>query len=148
MPEAATPEIELEQRIEPAALLDRAMRYANYAMEIIAPRLPRLKLFGGGTSQTQVDGLIVRCDRTLPNDPALDSAWEDLYRRVPSATPFQSPAWQRSLLETPDAMRRLRLFTVYDGPRLIAVLPLESRMGRILRTSGAMLTVAGGAPNL
>src|SRR5262245_53322161 len=132
MSEAVTP----EGKIEAGAFVGRALRYMNYAMEIIAPRLPRLKIFGCGTRQTQVDGLTVRCHRALPDDPALNKAWEELYQRVPNATPFHSPAWQRSLLETPDAMRRLRLFTVYDGPKLVAVLPLESRMGRILRTSG------------
>jgi CelD/BcsL family acetyltransferase involved in cellulose biosynthesis len=131
---------------EPGAAGDRAprlarlLRYANYAVELVVPMLPQVRLFGSGTTQTSIDGLTVRCDRVLPENPALLSAWEDLYRRVPNATPFQSPAWQRSLLETPQALRRLRLFTVYDGEKLIAVLPLESRMGKILRTSGAMLT--------
>lgn len=122
------------------ALLQRALRYASYALELIVPKLPRFRLLGFGTTQTLTDGLLIRCHRMLGNDSALLSAWEELYRRVPTATPFHSPAWQRSILEAPEAMRRLRFFAAYDGDRLIAVLPLESRRGRILRTSGAMLT--------
>src|SRR5262249_40557338 len=34
----------------------------------------------------------------------------------------------------------LRFFTIYDGPRLVAVLPLEARFNQVLRTSGALLT--------
>lgn len=122
------------------ALFHRAIRYANYAAEIVVPMLPRLSFLGCGTTATLVNGLTIRCYRTLAKDNALIAAWEDLYRRVPNATPFQSPAWQRSILEIPEAMRRLRFFAAYDGDRLIAVLPLESRRGRQLRTSGAMLT--------
>jgi CelD/BcsL family acetyltransferase involved in cellulose biosynthesis len=120
--------------------LNRAISYANYAWELIVPRLPRLRLSSSHTKKVTVDGLLVRCDRELPTDPSLTASWEDLYRRTPNATPFHSPAWQSAILETPEAMRRLRLFTIHDGSRLVGVLPLEARLGHILRTSGAMLT--------
>ncbi|HMB95774.1 MAG TPA: GNAT family N-acetyltransferase [Tepidisphaeraceae bacterium] len=119
--------------------LRRAAAYAGYAIETIATLLPRLRR-AEFSQQVLVDGLIVKCHRALPEDSAFAAAWEELYRRAPDATPFQSPAWQRSLLETAHAMRRLRVFTVYDRHRLIAVLPLELRRGNILRTSGALLT--------
>src|SRR4051794_33765439 len=93
------------------AALHRAVKYTNYAMEMIIPLLPRFS-FGSGSDQTVVDGLTVRCDRSIPEDPATIAAWEALYQRTPTATPFHSPAWQQSLLETPQAMMRLRLFTV------------------------------------
>ena len=37
-------------------------------------------------------------------------------------------------------MRRLRLITVYDKSRLVGVLPLGARVGRLLRSSGVILS--------
>jgi len=122
------------------ATFRRAVAYANYAAEAIVPLLPSFRLGERTMEQAIVDGLTVRCDHTWPEDSSLAEAWEDLYGRVPTATPFHSPAWQRSILATSEAMHRMRLFTVYDGNQLIAVLPLECRLGRILRSSGAMLS--------
>ena len=96
-----------------AAAIHRAAAYTGYAMEMIAPLLPRLQR-SDASSQTIVDGLTVRCHRAVPNDQSFSSAWESLYERSPDSTPFQSPAWQLSLLQTASAMRRLRLFAVYD----------------------------------
>jgi CelD/BcsL family acetyltransferase involved in cellulose biosynthesis len=118
----------------------RASKRAKFAIEWLAPHLMKLHVTSASAQQVNVDGLIVRCRRTLPSDATILADWEQLYRRTPSATPFHSPAWQRALLKTAQAMRRLRLFTVYDGSRLVAVLPLEARSGRVLRTSGALLT--------
>jgi CelD/BcsL family acetyltransferase involved in cellulose biosynthesis len=121
------------------AFLQRAGRYANYALEAVAPVLPKLLPAAERRQQTEIDGFVVRCQRTLPTDPTVVAAWESLYARTSSATPFQSPAWQRALLQNPQALRRLRFFTIYQNEKLIGVLPLESR-GGILRSSGAMLS--------
>jgi CelD/BcsL family acetyltransferase involved in cellulose biosynthesis len=123
-----------------SALLGRAGRYAKHAFEMVAPILPRLIPASERKQQTEVDGFVVRCQRTVPTDPAVAAAWEALYARTSSATPFQSPAWQRSLLQNPQALRRLRFFTIYQNERLIGVLPLEARRGGILRSSGALLS--------
>lgn len=54
---------------------------------------------------------------------ALAPAWADLWRRSPSATPFQSPAW---LLPWWDSFApgTLRVVTVHCGDRLVALAPL------------------------
>jgi CelD/BcsL family acetyltransferase involved in cellulose biosynthesis len=87
-----------------------------------------------------IDGLTVRCDRSLPTDSTFLDGWQQLYHRALQSTPFQSPPWQRSLMKIPHAMRRLRLLTVYDRARLVAVLPLELRRGKKLSAPGSSLS--------
>jgi CelD/BcsL family acetyltransferase involved in cellulose biosynthesis len=121
------------------AVFNRGISYANYAWERILPMVPRLGS-RARSGQVIVNGLTVRCDHVVGDNAEFTAAWEDLYRRTPMATPFHSPAWQCALLETPQATRRLRLFSIYAADKLLGVLPLESRVGGVLRTSGAMLT--------
>ena len=123
-----------------SGFLYRARKYLAYAADFAGQRLPRISFLNPRIEEVTIGGLLVRCERSLPSDPAVLSAWESLYLRTPSATPFHSPVWQQALLETAQAMHRLRFLTVYDKSRLVAVLPLESHFGQVLRTSGAMLT--------
>lgn len=121
------------------AAFHRAASYVGYALDLVAPMLPRLGS-GGVPRQVRLDGLTIRMYRDVPGDPTFAFDCEQLYRRSPDATPFHSLAWQHALLETAAATRTLRLFTVYDTDRLVAVLPLEVRWGRILRSTGRLLT--------
>lgn len=120
------------------AAIGRTLNYANYAWDFVSPMLPRLS-GDRGAAQVVVNGLTVRCEQTLDDDRDFSTAWEDLYQRSPHATPFQSPAWQRAILDSPEASRRLRLFSARAGGKLVTMLPLQSRGVTVLRSAGAML---------
>ncbi|HEY7089643.1 MAG TPA: GNAT family N-acetyltransferase [Tepidisphaeraceae bacterium] len=117
----------------------RALAYSGYAFDQIAPYLPRFNVFRSSFKQVTIDALTVRCHRSIPDEEAFIAAWEQLYRQCPDATPYHSLAWQKSLLETAEAAGRLRLFTVHDRERLVGILPLEARWGRVLRSTGGIL---------
>jgi CelD/BcsL family acetyltransferase involved in cellulose biosynthesis len=119
--------------------LGRAAAYVGYAYDVAASILPRWNILGASARRVAIDGLSVRCHRALPDDSGFAAAWDELYQRCPDATPYHSLDWRRSLLETAQATRRLRLFTVYDESRLVAVFPLEARWGRVLRSTGGIL---------
>src|SRR5579872_5078698 len=53
---------------------------------------------------------------------ALEPAWWDLWRRTPSATPFQSPAWLIAWRQA-FAPGPLRVGAVFDEARLVALFP-------------------------
>jgi len=118
----------------------RAVTYLGYAADVVAPLIPGMRVFNPRSKQVVVDGLTIRCHYAPPGDAEFIAACEQLYARSPDATPFQSIDWQNTLLETASATRRLRLFTVYDLGRLVAVFPLEARRGKILRSAGRILS--------
>ncbi|HLJ72787.1 MAG TPA: GNAT family N-acetyltransferase [Roseiarcus sp.] len=69
-----------------------------------------------------MSGLSIRAIDDLDGLAALESAWWDLWRRTPTATPFQSPAWliawRRIFAPGP-----LRVGAVFDGGQLVALFP-------------------------
>ena len=74
------------------------------------------------------------CHNDWPEDPALIRSWNNLLATVPSATTFQSPAWQRAVVEKLAKPGRLRLITVSQGDRLVGVLPMSIRDDGLLET--------------
>jgi CelD/BcsL family acetyltransferase involved in cellulose biosynthesis len=71
---------------------------------------------------TPIDGVerVTRLERLRELEPLLD----DLFRRDPQATPFQSPAWLLPWIECFAEPTRLECLLVYAGGRLVAALPL------------------------
>ena len=59
--------------------------------------------------------------------PVLKDAWEDLLARVPTAWAFQSYAWTASFVAAENRKTQSRIITAWEGPRLVAVLPLRVR---------------------
>lgn len=111
---------------------------AGRLLEAVAPMLPSTT--AAGSREMTVDGVRVVCDTAVPTDEAFALRWQSLFERVPGATAFQHPAWQSALMESAQALHRLRFFTVYHGTRLIAVAPLEIRFNECLRSCGTSLS--------
>ena len=69
-----------------------------------------------------MSGLSIRAIDDIDALAALEPAWWDLWRRSPTATPFQSPAWliawRRVFAPGP-----LRVGAVFDGGQLVALFP-------------------------
>jgi CelD/BcsL family acetyltransferase involved in cellulose biosynthesis len=78
--------------------------------------------------------------RAWPQDGPLEAAWQDLLARVPDATVFHTSTWQRAALAWPQRLGRLVLIAVWNGPRLIAVLPLQSARGARLESAASMVS--------
>jgi CelD/BcsL family acetyltransferase involved in cellulose biosynthesis len=72
----------------------------------------------------ELDGLTVRCRSAWPEDPAVLQAWNDLSLRLPSGTPFHSPAWQIAGWTAGRILGRIRFVTVDRAGELLAILPL------------------------
>lgn len=77
--------------------------------------------------------------RRWPLDPKLIAAWTDLFRSCPTATPFQSPAWQTAWWEQLAGRRQPLTVLGYEGDDLIGVLPLSMTPGpwRAVRAAGS-----------
>lgn len=88
----------------------------------------------------QLSGIRVVSYRAWPEDGPLEAAWRDLLARVPDATAFHTPTWQRAALAWPQRLGRLVLIAVWNGPRLIAVLPLQSARGARLESAAATVS--------
>src|SRR5215475_11777724 len=56
------------------------------------------------------------------------SAWWELWRRAPQATPFQSPAWLMPWWDV-FAPGQLCTIAVHEGPRLVGLAPLYLENG-------------------
>lgn len=80
------------------------------------------------------NGLRAVCHNAWPDDPALINAWETLLTQTPFASGFQSPAWQRAVIELMAKEGRLRLIVVWRGTQLLAVLPMSIRDDGLLET--------------
>jgi CelD/BcsL family acetyltransferase involved in cellulose biosynthesis len=74
------------------------------------------------------------CHDQWPDDPALVAAWNDLCSAAPSASTFHSPTWQKAVVECLAKPGRLRLIVVWQGARLVAVLPMSIRDDGLLET--------------
>ena len=55
---------------------------------------------------------------------ALTDAWDDLWRRTPTATAFQTHAWNSAWAHAYVPAGRLAVVTVWDGDSLVAAAPL------------------------
>jgi hypothetical protein len=69
-------------------------------------------------------GLSVTVCRDPEEFAALEKEWDELYRHCPSATPFQTHAWQHSWWLSYGRPGRLRLVLVRRDGRLVGVAPL------------------------
>jgi CelD/BcsL family acetyltransferase involved in cellulose biosynthesis len=90
--------------------------------------------FDACPSPIEAGGLRAVCHDHWPTDPALIAAWEDLCAATPTATTFHSPAWQHAVVELLAKEGRLRLIVVWQGPRLVAVLPMSIRDDGLLES--------------
>ncbi|WP_157251480.1 GNAT family N-acetyltransferase [Nonomuraea typhae] len=83
-------------------------------------------------------------ERIAPGDlPALKPAWNDLYDRCATATPFQSHAWITSWWQRYGGRNDLRVLVLRGDDRLLAALPLmRSHLWgcRVLRPLGTGLS--------
>ncbi|MGY1601029.1 GNAT family N-acetyltransferase [Geodermatophilus sp. SYSU D00815] len=71
---------------------------------------------------------------------ALAEAWDDLWSRVPTATPFQAHAWVSAWARSYVADGRLAVATVWDGDVLVAAAALH----RVRRGPLTLLAPLGG----
>jgi CelD/BcsL family acetyltransferase involved in cellulose biosynthesis len=90
--------------------------------------------FSRHNDPVEANGLRAVCHHTWPDDAALIEAWETLLAATSFASGFQSPAWQRAVVETMAKEGRLRLIVVWQGGRLVAVLPMSIRDDGLLET--------------
>jgi CelD/BcsL family acetyltransferase involved in cellulose biosynthesis len=74
------------------------------------------------------------CHDQWPQDPALIAAWNALCADTPTATTFHSPTWQQAVVECLAKPGRLRLIVVWQGARLVAVLPMSIRDDGLLES--------------
>jgi CelD/BcsL family acetyltransferase involved in cellulose biosynthesis len=85
-----------------------------------------------GFEPFESQGLVVHCHTDWPSEisnlksqiPNLHSAWLSLLSRVPDATTFQSPTWQRAGWIATHPVARLRILTLHRGEELVGVIPL------------------------
>jgi CelD/BcsL family acetyltransferase involved in cellulose biosynthesis len=102
--------------------------------------LPQISLYGPRTvREIAVADLTLQCHRNA-DSRELAFEWSRLARSTPEATVFQSMCWNRALLQHPQRLGRLRLITVSRGHHMLAVLPLEMRMGGRLKTIGGLMS--------
>jgi CelD/BcsL family acetyltransferase involved in cellulose biosynthesis len=75
---------------------------------------------------------------------ALEEEWDDLYRRCPRATPFQSWAWLYTWWEYYGEGYELRLITVRHEGLLVGIIPLMLErwwgLGRLLFVGTGLAT--------
>jgi CelD/BcsL family acetyltransferase involved in cellulose biosynthesis len=70
---------------------------------------------------------------------ALSAEWAQLWRRCPSATPFQHPAWMLPWIRHMRGDAALRCIAMWSGERLCAVIPLV----HLVRNGRRVLLLAG-----
>lgn len=88
----------------------------------------------------EVEGLVARCHRDWPVDSDFMSEVAGLMARAPSATVFNSPAWQSAVVNEFVPAGQFRLITVRRDSRLLAVLALAINSASMLETPGRWLT--------
>jgi CelD/BcsL family acetyltransferase involved in cellulose biosynthesis len=81
-----------------------------------------------------IDDFVAGCWHEWTENPHLIERWERLLERVPTATPFHSPDWQRAVALTMARPRRLRLVVVWHEVQVVGVLPLHIREDGLLET--------------
>jgi len=86
------------------------------------------------------DGLCARCHRDWPDDPDFVARYRKLSSQNPSATIFNSLAWQSAVADEFVPAGQFRLITVSRDSQLLAVLPLALNTASMLETPGRWLT--------
>ncbi len=109
--------------------LARAWAYVGYGLQMVPPLLLPILPNRQAAGEFAVHDRVVRYYRHWPNCPKLLAEWDELSRKVPGATAFQSPHWQSAIARFADSLGTLRLVTVHQNEKLIAVVPLQ-RNGR------------------
>ena len=120
--------------------LAHSARRLGRAVEVVAATVLPIMPDRRPSGEIRIGTRVVRYYRHWPDDPQLLADWDELSRTIPGATVFQSPAWQQATARVADALAKLRLVTVRDGDRLVAVIPLEKRWGGHLWTMGLLTT--------
>jgi len=120
--------------------VSRAWAYIGYGMQMIPPMLLPIFPNRSPVRQVMAHDRVVRYYRHWPNCPKLLADWDALSVRVPGATAFQSPHWQCAIARFADSLGTLRLITVHQGDRLLAVLPLQRQSRGHWHTPGRMTT--------
>lgn len=104
------------------------------AVAVAPPPAPR----PGAPALPAADGIHLVTSHT--GLEALAGAWDDLWRRSPSATPFQTHAWVSAWARAYVRDGRLAVVTVRADGRLVAAAPLH----RVRRALVGVLTPLGG----
>jgi len=120
--------------------LSRAWAYLGYGLQMIPPLVLPILPNRNASQQTVVGDRTIRYYRHWPACPKLIADWDALSLTVPGATAFQSPAWQRAIARLGDSLGTLRLVTVHQNDKLIAVVPLERNGRGRWRAPGRMTT--------
>lgn len=120
--------------------LARAWAYVGYGMQMLPPMLLPIFPNRDAIREVTTHDRVVRYYRHWPACPKLLRDWDTLSVRVPGATAFQSPPWQSAIARFADSLGRLRLITVHQGDRLLAVVPLERNSRNEWRTPGQLTT--------
>jgi CelD/BcsL family acetyltransferase involved in cellulose biosynthesis len=110
------------------------------ALRTLVPAGLKLAHSNGDFEPLERDGLCARCHRDWPDDPDFPVRYGELLARVPTATAFNSLAWQSALVNELVPAGKFRLITVARASRLLAVLPLELGTASMLETPGKWLT--------
>ncbi len=115
-------------------LLKRISRGFDSVAPMVLPILPNRRVAG----QVKIGTRTVSYYKHWPDDAKLIAHWDALCLATPGTTVYQSPHWQRGATITADAVGRLRLVTVHDGDRLVAVAPFERHFGGEWTTAAPM----------
>ena len=81
-----------------------------------------------------------RCQRDWPDDPEFVRRYNELLSRNPSATIFNSLAWQSAVVNEFVPAGQFRLITVSRDSQLLAAVPLALNTASMLETPGRWLT--------
>lgn len=79
-------------------------------------------------------GLRAVCHQDFPSHAPFTAAWDALLAATPTGTTFHSHTWQKAVFETLGKPDRLRLLAVWQGSRMVAVLPMHMRDDGLLET--------------
>jgi len=118
----------------------RAWAYVGYGMQMIPPMLLPILPNRSPTREVVAHDRVVRYYCHWPACSKLLLDWDKLSMRVPGATAFQSPHWQCATARLADSLGTLRLITVHQGDRLLAVVPLQRKGRSHWHTPGQLTT--------
>jgi CelD/BcsL family acetyltransferase involved in cellulose biosynthesis len=113
---------------------------AETVLPFLRSLVPGLRREAGTDVIADLGGVRTAAYRAWPEDGPLVPAWEDLHRRTPGSTVFQTPHWQRALLVWPQRLGHLRLLAVWRADKLLGVLPMQERRGKRLESAGAIVS--------
>ncbi len=101
-----------------------------------------LPIFPNRSAVMQIEShdRVVRYYRHWPSCFKLMRDWDKLSLQIPGATAFQSPHWQSAIARFADSLGTLRLVTVHQADRLLAVVPLQRGSRGHWHTPGHLTT--------